>query len=92
MTSFGDKLDIVISKAPALRDAGVLRVEVDGCLVELSAKEQPMSEELKKILNETPKEGQHEANPLNDASTFGLPNGSDVPGFSRLIDKRERDE
>jgi len=86
---FSAKLDILITKAPALREAGVLKLSVDGVSAELMPAEQTLPEDLRAILDDA--QGEMDADPMNDPSTYGLPEGASTPGFARLkkaIDER----
>lgn len=89
LMTFGDKLDLLIAKGPALREAGYLSVEIDGCSAQLSPKDSgsEIPADLKALLDDA--KGEKSADPLGEASTYGLPDGSELPGFdlSRLVDR-----
>lgn len=65
-------LDLVIAKAPALREAGVLELAVDGISVKLAPAKAP---DVQPVQEEEP-----EADVWQDPSTFGRT--STVPGKS----------
>jgi hypothetical protein len=69
-------LDLVARNAERLRKAGVTKLELDGCKVELSPY---VSEEIVKRALEQ----EDEPNVWGDPATFGLRDGR-VPGFSKL--------
>lgn len=68
-------LDLLIARAGDLRKAGVTRVELDGCTVDLAPPEQPL----------VPLELHEEdevRDPLSDPATYGR-SGGWLPGFPR---------
>lgn len=68
--------------AERLRKAGITRIELEGCVVDLA----PYVE------GEGKADGEDEAGPVDawsDPATYGLPDGAPVPGFMRL---RNRDD
>lgn len=87
MMTFSDKLDLLIEKAPGLREAGVLNFEIDGCKVELARPESKLPAELQALVDDDKAEREG-ADPMGLASTFGLPTGAALPGFKKLIDRK----
>ena len=74
-------IELLVRKAAALREAGVLTVESDGCTASLAPVEPDMPE-----FDDPPKEqDQYTADPLNSTDTYGGP----VP---KIMNHRERDE
>lgn len=72
-------LDVIVEKAPALRKAGVLRVEVDGFSAELAPYAEPIRPALEK---ERDPEIEYE-DPFDDPEMYGLGPGAKTPGFQR---------
>jgi hypothetical protein len=66
-------LDLIAAKAPALRKAGVLRVELNDAIVQLAPEYPSASTE------KAPRQ-RSQADPLDDETTYGL---GYVPGFPR---------
>ena len=84
------KLQLLVEMAPDLREAGVLSFEVDGIgAVELAPQESELPADLKALLDDA--NAERDANPLTEAATYGLPDGARLPGFSALIDRKQRD-
>lgn len=71
-------LDVVIAKARQLREAGVLRVRLEGLSFDLAAKEPIVLEagEGEEEIDEA-----DDADPFNDPATYG----GRVPGFKRRM-------
>jgi hypothetical protein len=91
MMDFGARLDTIIEKAPALRKAGVIALTVDGCEIKLAPKESELPTNLQALLDDATAEHKDTHNPLNKPSTYGLPDGAELPGFARLIKQREHE-
>lgn len=70
-------LALLIDRAPALREAGVLELTMDGVSVTLAPHEAPPAEPDPRERVEEP------ANALDDELTYGRRPGSGVPGFPR---------
>lgn len=68
-------LRMVAEHAPALREAGVVRFEVEGCRIELSPAEPPS-------IPMAPEPESEAFNPLEDPATFGDRSGRFVPGWN----------
>lgn len=88
MTFGAELLDLLIAKGPELRAAGYLSVEIGGVKVNLLPKDPEVSEELKKLFNSDNNNKGERGNPLDHPSTYGLPEGTAMPGFQRLIDRK----
>lgn len=73
-------LDLVIEKAPALRDAGVTCVHFDKVMIELAASDAPA-----RVAATPESEVVDEIDPLLDPATYG----GRVPGFRRPADDDE---
>ena len=71
-----DLLDVVIDKARKLREAGVLRVRIEGLAFDLAPPPQILVED---EAGDEELEEFEDPNPLNDPTTFG----GQVPGFKR---------
>lgn len=72
---------LLIAQAPALRRAGVLRVQLEGYQADLS----PVQEEVTSASTDEAalEDAMHDRlDPLDDPMTFGR--GNHVPGFSKL--------
>lgn len=77
-------LDLIIAKAPDLRAAGVLHVQLEGLAFALAPLERAVMVE-----DDEDQEGQQGApssDPLNDEDTYGGP----VPGFRRQPHEEHR--
>jgi hypothetical protein len=72
---FDARLRALLSRAPELRRAGVLKVTLDGLEVTLAPYQEPVAvgEEAKPAVP---------VDPLLDPNTYGLPSGSKVPGLA----------
>lgn len=78
-------LDLIADRAPALRRAGVTELELDGFSIKLAPHEP------EQIQHEATESEQSPARPqslLDDPESYGLPPGSQVPGFAALRDLR----
>lgn len=82
-TELGQLLDLAIAKAPDLRAAGVLHVQLDGLAFALAPQEQPVVEDDDD--DKRPTE-QDVMDPLDDPATFGGP----VPGYRRQPHEEHR--
>jgi hypothetical protein len=73
-TTPAEWLDLLIRKAPALRDAGVKRIDLKGVVVELTERDAP-------AVADTASDEEHPdmMDPLEDPSTYG----GRVPSFRR---------
>ena len=82
---FRARLRVIKEEAPGLIEAGITEVEVDGFKATMS------TQSMKPLARaETTKP--EPTDPLLDPHTYGLPEGSRVPGLSHLIvleDKRQ---
>lgn len=79
-------LELIIEKAPQLRSAGVTSVELDGVCVELAPQEPDYPQVAWKGFQESEEETAH---PLNDPSTYGLRDGSQLPGYSLVTEWKD---
>lgn len=79
MSAFSDILDVIIGRAPKLREAGVLRVNIDGMAFDLAPSEQAAEDD------DGTRSSDEEADPFEDPATYG---GRPPPGYRR----REREE
>ncbi len=76
MTDLAKQLEAIAAHAPKLRDAGVKALRVGEISMELTPAESVPIIEVKG-------EGEKQSRNLDDAVTYGLPEGADVPGFRR---------
>ena len=78
MNDLAKQLDILIDRAPKLRAAGFQSLRVGDISMELAppAVEAP----------ESIKGDDKQARDIDDAVTFGLPEGAELPGFKRPHD------
>jgi hypothetical protein len=75
MTDLAKQLETIAAHAPKLRAAGVQSLSIDGISMGLAPPDPPPPE---------PSTGdQKQPRDLDDAVTYGLPEGADVPGFQR---------
>ena len=74
------KLALVAEHAPKLRAAGVQVLAIDGITMHLAPHDPPAPVDLRPPEDETP------VRDLDDPSTYGLPEGAEVPGFRRPED------
>lgn len=77
-------LDLLVSKAKGLRDAGILRVELEGCKFDLAPADVAVPEVRRIPADEVPIPTEPDA--MNDPATYGTTGR--VPGFTR----RSRDD
>ena len=71
-------IDLLIAKAPALREAGVLVIAIGDTRVELAAYAPPIEATTTTRNDDEPDEAR---DALSDAATYGR--GAGVPGFTR---------
>ncbi len=76
MTDLAKQLETIAAHAPKLRAAGVQSLTIDGISMELAP---PDPAPVIEIKGESEKQGRN----LDDAVTYGLPEGAEVPGFRR---------
>lgn len=83
-------LSLIEERAPRLRKAGVLEIELD---MDDAGVKLKLAPELPDILDD-PKATKQSAssNPLYDARTYGLPDGAELPGFPPPIDDQNAEE
>lgn len=74
MSATAQLLDLLIDRAPKLREAGVMRVELEGLCLVLAPPEQMLDD------REERDEDIEHADPLQDPATFP---GGRVPGYRR---------
>ena len=85
-------LTLIEERAPRLRAAGVLTLQIDGCTLTLDAL--PPTDPTPAVA--MPDKGYTEftrddSDPLNDPALYGLPPGSRVPGFDVDPDPNDPD-
>lgn len=83
-----EQLDVLIAKAPALRQVGVVNLELDGGRIS-SATFAPMEPELP-VLTGGRRDEYDEVDPMEDPRTYGLPEGTQL-GWSLLRDEDEEE-
>ncbi len=71
---------LIAAHAPRLRSAGVQSLTIGDLSVVLLPPDPPMAQEVTDAELEEPR------NALDDASTYGLPEDAEVPGFRRPDD------
>ena len=69
-------LELVAQYAKSLRDAGVVKLELEGCTLTLQPLETPV------VIQQQAAEPDNEMDPLLDAATYGRTDGR-VPGYPR---------
>jgi hypothetical protein len=75
MTDLAKQLELIAAHAPKLRDAGVQSLSIEGISMVLAPPDPPTP-------TDTPGDPKSTRD-LDDAVTYGLPDGADIPGFRR---------
>jgi hypothetical protein len=79
-------LAMIREQAPALREAGVLELELDGWRVMLAPPAPVLAAD---TATDAPSPPMPDLDPLNDPATWGMPAGARPPGFKDRVNRSE---